>query len=55
MKNLWTNFATGTLLEIYKYYKIIYKEVAEGILITDVFDTRQDPAKINDEKRNFNE
>jgi plasmid stabilization system protein ParE len=106
MKILWTNFATGTLLEIYQYYKlkasptvarkikseilittkqlikhpysgqiefnleklkeghrflvkgnykIIYKEVAEGILITDVFDTRQDPVKINDEKRNFNE
>lgn len=33
-------------------YKIIYKEVKEGILITDVFDTRQDPVKINDENRN---
>jgi hypothetical protein len=32
-------------------YKIIYKEVPEGILITDVFDTRQDPAKINNPKR----
>ncbi len=28
-------------------YKIIYKKVEEGILITDVFDTRQDPAKTN--------
>jgi len=28
-------------------YKIIYKEVKEGILITDIFDTRQDPQKIN--------
>ena len=28
-------------------YKIIYKKIPEGILITDVFDTRQDPAKIN--------
>ena len=28
-------------------YKIIYKEVAEGVLITDVFDTRQNPTKIN--------
>ncbi len=28
-------------------YKIIYKEIPEGILITDVFDTRQDPVKIN--------
>ena len=27
-------------------YKIIYKRVKEGILITDVFDTRQDPIKI---------
>jgi hypothetical protein len=33
-------------------YKIIYKEISEGVLITDVFDTRQDPIKINDEKRN---
>jgi len=28
-------------------YKIVYKKVDEGILITDVFDTRQDPGKIN--------
>lgn len=35
-------------------YKIIYKKVAEGILITDVFDTRQDPQKINDKKRKSN-
>jgi len=27
-------------------YKIIYKRIKEGILITDVFDTRQDPGKI---------
>ena len=27
-------------------YKIIYKRIKEGILITDVFDTRQDPIKI---------
>ena len=32
-------------------YKIIYKEVPEGLLITDVFDAKQDPIKINDEKR----
>ena len=32
-------------------YKIIYKEVPEGVLITDVFDTRQDPIKINKEER----
>ena len=32
-------------------YKIIYKEIPEGVLITDVFDTRQDPIKINDEER----
>jgi toxin ParE1/3/4 len=28
-------------------YKIVYKKVKEGILITDVFDSRQDPLKIN--------
>jgi len=27
-------------------YKIIYKRVKEGVLITDVFDARQDPRKI---------
>ena len=32
-------------------YKVIYKGVEEGILITDIFDTRQDPLKINDPKR----
>lgn len=32
-------------------YKIIYKEIPEGLLITDVFDTRQDPIKLNNEKR----
>jgi plasmid stabilization system protein ParE len=102
MKIIWTDFASNTLAEIYKYYKdvagenvaikiktkifsttrqldkhthsgqiektlekleeghrylvdgnlkIVYKEVKEGILITDVFDTRQDPIKINDPKR----
>jgi plasmid stabilization system protein ParE len=28
-------------------HKIIYKPVKEGVLITDVFDTRQDPKKMN--------
>tara|TARA_R110002049_G_scaffold234399_1_gene407628 strand:- start:219 stop:527 length:309 start_codon:yes stop_codon:yes gene_type:complete len=32
-------------------YKIIYKLVKEGVLITDVFDTRQNPIKINNPKR----
>jgi len=32
-------------------YKIIYKEVEEGILITDIFDTRQNPSKINNPER----
>lgn len=32
-------------------YKIIYKNVREGILITDIFDTRQDPIKINNPNR----
>jgi hypothetical protein len=27
-------------------YKIIYKRVKEGALITDVFDTRQNPSKM---------
>lgn len=97
MKVIWTDFASNSLFEIYKYYKeaasesiaqrikfkifsatrqlikhplsgqvetniqklgedhrylvegnykIIYKRIREGILITDVFDTRQDPVKI---------
>ncbi|MFA6402975.1 MAG: type II toxin-antitoxin system RelE/ParE family toxin [Salinivirgaceae bacterium] len=46
------------LNEGYRYlvesnYKIIYKQVAEGILITDVFDCRQDPIKMNDENRSL--
>lgn len=32
-------------------YKIVYKKVSEGVLITDVFDTKQDPTKINNPKR----
>jgi len=32
-------------------YKIVYKVVKEDILITDLFDTRQEPVKINDLKR----
>lgn len=32
-------------------YKIIYKEVAEGVLIPDVFDTRQDPVEIQKRKQ----
>ncbi len=102
MKIFWTDFAFGTLTEIYEYYKekaspivarkikseifkstqqlkqfpysghvelnlqklnkgyrylvkgnykIIYKEIPEGILITDIFDTRQDPVKINNPDR----
>jgi len=97
MKVIWTDFASNSLFEIYKYYKeaaseniaqrikfklfsatrqliqhplsgqietnlqkfgedhrylvegnykIIYKRIREGILIMDVFDTRQDPVKI---------
>ena len=39
------------LSEDHKYlvsgnYKIIYKEVKEGVLVTDIFDTRQDPSKM---------
>ena len=32
-------------------YKIIYWKVKEGILITDLFDSRQDPIKINNPKK----
>lgn len=32
-------------------YKIIYTVVKEGILVTDLFDTRQDPDKMNDPER----
>lgn len=103
MKIIWSNFASETLLNIYKYhkkvagintackiknkifnatkelknhphvgqielslenlseehrylvsgnYKVIYKKVTEGILITDIFDTRQNPTKINNPTRN---
>ncbi|WP_436415524.1 type II toxin-antitoxin system RelE/ParE family toxin [Petrimonas sp.] len=34
-------------------YKIIYKVFDKHILITDVFDTRQNPIKINNPKRNI--
>jgi plasmid stabilization system protein ParE len=33
------------------HHKIIYKPIMDGILITDVFDTRQDPIKMNNPKR----
>ncbi|MBU3928000.1 MAG: type II toxin-antitoxin system RelE/ParE family toxin [Bacteroidetes bacterium] len=33
------------------HYKVVYKKVSEGILITDIFDTRQDPNKINNPER----
>lgn len=33
------------------HIKVVYKKVREGILITDIFDTRQDPVKINNPKR----
>jgi plasmid stabilization system protein ParE len=35
-------------------YKIIYKEIPEGLLITDIFDTRQDPIKLNNKNRKCN-
>ena len=42
----------------YKYlvsgnYKLIYRVVDNEIIINDVFDTRQNPSKINDDKRIF--
>ena len=33
-------------------YKIIYKISEDQIIIADVFDTRQNPIKMNDESRN---
>jgi len=33
------------------HHKIIYRPVEEGILITDVFDTRQNPIKMNNPER----
>ncbi len=44
-------FGEGHRYLISGNYKIIYKKVKEGILITDVFDTRQNPVKINDPER----
>ena len=32
-------------------YKVMYKLVKKGILITDVFDTRQNPKLLNDRNR----
>ncbi|MCK9452583.1 MAG: type II toxin-antitoxin system RelE/ParE family toxin [Bacteroidales bacterium] len=32
-------------------YKVVYKKVREGVLITDIFDTRQNPSKINNPER----
>ena len=32
-------------------FKIIYKVIEDVVLITDLFDSRQDPVKINDPKR----
>jgi hypothetical protein len=47
MKIIWSDFASKILLDVFLYHK----KVKEGILITDVFDTRQNPIKINDPKR----
>jgi plasmid stabilization system protein ParE len=33
------------------HYKLIYRIVSDEIIINDVFDTRQNPAKMNDENR----
>lgn len=35
------------------HYKIIYKVDCEYIIINDIFDTRQNPIKMIDEKRNI--
>ena len=33
------------------HYKLIYRVYDKQVIINDVFDTRQNPSKINDEKR----
>ena len=33
------------------HYKLIYRIIENEIIINDVFDTRQNPSKMNDEKR----
>lgn len=44
-------FEEGHRYLVNNNYKIVYKKVKEGVLITDVFDTRQDPININNPKR----
>ena len=44
------------LMEGHRYlvtgnYKVVYKKVNEDILITDIFDSRQDPSKVNNPER----
>ena len=34
------------------HYKLIYRIMDNQVIINDVFDTRQNPSKMNDEKRN---
>jgi len=34
-------------------YKLIYRIFENQVIINDVFDTKQDPEKMNDEKRKF--
>ncbi|KOS06651.1 hypothetical protein AM493_11865 [Flavobacterium akiainvivens] len=33
------------------HYKVIYRIINEEVVITDVFDTRQHPSKMNDDNR----
>lgn len=33
------------------HYKIVYRIINDEVIITDIFDTRQHPSKINDENR----
>lgn len=34
------------------HYKLIYRVMNNQVIINDVFDTRQNPSKMNEEKRN---
>jgi plasmid stabilization system protein ParE len=44
---LLTRFNEGHRYIVVGYYKIIYKQVQEGCLITDIFDSWQNPTKMN--------
>ncbi|MDD3789837.1 MAG: type II toxin-antitoxin system RelE/ParE family toxin [Petrimonas sp.] len=52
IEELLLSLNAGYRYVVTKNYKIIYRVDDDKILITDVFDTRQNPIKINNPKRN---